>query len=457
MTFKALLIEKDDAGYRAAVKDVDDGVLGAGEVTVRVACRTINYKDGLAITGKSPVVRKFPLVAGIDFAGHRRGQRRRPLQARRPRAAERLGRGRKPQRRPGPARARQGRLAAAGADAAERRQAMAIGTAGYTAMLCVMALQRHGIAPGAGDILVTGASGGVGTVAISLLARLGYRVVASTGRLQEADFLGRWARPTWCRATNSAAPASRWPRNALPAWWTRWAATRWPTPAPPRATAARWPPAGWRRAWTSRQRGALHPAWRHAVRHRQRDGADGGAPGGVGAAGVDHGPGPAGRADHRGRAQPGGGAGPRDPGRARARAAGGRRCLLRRRAALGQQVVEVLLISASMVLAKAPSRKPSLASRSKWSAATISRPLTPVRVNSTVSLVSPSITVHSMSNFCFGMLGPLPGDLARLGQAQLVFAVDADVGHGRSLLQGTACSVARRWSLGKAARRRTSA
>ena len=189
MTFQALLIEKDESGYRASVKDVGDEVLGSGEVTVRVAYSTINYKDGLAITGKSPVVRKFPLVAGIDLAGTVEASD-------------------DPRFKPGDAvllngfgvgeshsggLAQRARLKAdwllplpAGLSA---RQAMAIGTAGYTAMLCVMALQKHGVAPGSGDVLVTGANGGVGSVAISLLSRLGYRVVASTGRLNEADFL----------------------------------------------------------------------------------------------------------------------------------------------------------------------------------------------------------------------------------------------------------------------------
>ncbi|MFT3718811.1 MDR family oxidoreductase [Pseudorhodoferax sp.] len=187
--FKALVIEKDEAGYRAGVREVGDDALPDGEVLVRVAYSTINYKDGLAITGKSPVVRKFPLTAGIDFAG----------------TVEASGDARY---RPGDAvvlngwgvgethsggLAQKARVKAdwlvplpAGLSA---RQAMAIGTAGYTAMLCVLALERHGIAPGAGDILVTGANGGVGSVAIALLARLGHRVVASTGRLGEAGYL----------------------------------------------------------------------------------------------------------------------------------------------------------------------------------------------------------------------------------------------------------------------------
>ena len=190
--FKALVIEKDDAGYRAAVKDVDDSALPAGEVTVRVAYSTINYKDGLAITGKSPVVRKFPLHAGIDFAGTVEASddaRFKPGDAV---LLNGFGVGE----------THSGGLAQkarvkgdwllplpAGLTA---RQAMAIGTAGYTAMLCVMALDKHGVKPdssGKGDVLVTGANGGVGTVAITLLARMGHRVVASTGRLNETDFL----------------------------------------------------------------------------------------------------------------------------------------------------------------------------------------------------------------------------------------------------------------------------
>jgi acrylyl-CoA reductase (NADPH) len=189
MSHQALLIEKDEAGYRSSVQSLDDGRLPAGDVTVRVAWSTINYKDGLAITGKGPVVRKFPLVAGIDFAG----------------TVEASDDGRfKPGDKVllngwGVGEVHSGGLAQRArvkADwllplpaALSERQAMAIGTAGYTAMLCVMALQRHGIAAGSGDILVTGANGGVGTVAISLLSKLGYRVVASTGRLHEADFL----------------------------------------------------------------------------------------------------------------------------------------------------------------------------------------------------------------------------------------------------------------------------
>jgi acrylyl-CoA reductase (NADPH) len=192
--FKALVIDKDDTGYRASVKDVEDSALPAGDVTVRIDYSTINYKDGLAITGKAPVVRKFPLHAGIDFAGTVEASD-------------------DPRYQPGDAvllngwgvgETHSGGLAQRARVKADwllplpqgltARQAMAIGTAGYTAMLCVMALERHGLKPDAsaqGAVLVTGANGGVGTVAIALLSRLGHRVVASTGRMQEADFLKR--------------------------------------------------------------------------------------------------------------------------------------------------------------------------------------------------------------------------------------------------------------------------
>ena len=187
--FKAIVIDKDDTGYRASLKDVDEATLPAGDVTVQVAYSTINYKDGLAITGKSPVVRKFPLHAGIDFAG--------TVQASddarfKPGDAVLLNGF-------GVGESHSGGLAQKARVKADwlvplpaglsARQAMAIGTAGYTAMLCVMALEKHGLKPASGDVLVTGANGGVGTVAITLLAGLGYRVVASTGRVQEADFL----------------------------------------------------------------------------------------------------------------------------------------------------------------------------------------------------------------------------------------------------------------------------
>ena len=187
--FKSLVIDKDDSGYRATVKTVDDSALPAGDVTVRVAYSTINYKDGLAITGKSPVVRKFPLHAGIDFAGTVEASddaRFKPGDA-----VLLNGFGVGETHSGGLAqRARvKGDWLVPLPPGLTARQAMAIGTAGYTAMLCVMALDKPGVKPGSGDVLVTGANGGVGTVAIALLSRMGHRVVASTGRLNETEFL----------------------------------------------------------------------------------------------------------------------------------------------------------------------------------------------------------------------------------------------------------------------------
>ena len=187
--FKAIVVEKDEAGYRAGLKEVDDSALPAGEVTVDVAYSTINYKDGLALTGKAPVVRKFPLHAGIDFAGTVRASDDARFK---PGDAVLLNGW-------GVGENHSGGLAQRARVKADwllplpaglsTRQAMAIGTAGYTAMLCVMALEKHGLMPSGGDILVTGANGGVGTVAISLLSGLGYRIIAATGRPQEAEFL----------------------------------------------------------------------------------------------------------------------------------------------------------------------------------------------------------------------------------------------------------------------------
>jgi len=187
--FKGILINKDDAGYRAAVQDIDKSLLPEGDVTVRVEWSTLNYKDGLAITGKSPVVRRFPMVPGIDFAGTVMESHHPSWQAGDKVILNGWGVG---ETHWGGlaqwARVRGDWLVPLPA-AFSARQAMAIGTAGYTAMLCVLALERHGIKPGDGDILVTGANGGVGSVAISLLAGLGYSVVASTGRAAEEAHL----------------------------------------------------------------------------------------------------------------------------------------------------------------------------------------------------------------------------------------------------------------------------
>jgi acrylyl-CoA reductase (NADPH) len=191
MTFPAVLIEKDATGTRARLAEIDDAALPDGDVTVQVSHSTLNYKDGLAITAKAPIARSFPMVPGIDFAGI-------------------VAASRHPRFKPGDAvvlngfgvgEAHWGGLAGRARvrgdwlihlpDGLSAAHAMALGTAGYTAMLCVIALQRNGVTPDRGPIIVTGAGGGVGGVAIQLLHRLGFSVTASTGRPDEVDYLHR--------------------------------------------------------------------------------------------------------------------------------------------------------------------------------------------------------------------------------------------------------------------------
>ncbi|WP_336809650.1 acrylyl-CoA reductase (NADPH) [Bosea sp. MMO-172] len=188
-TFKALVATKGETGPNLAFTDFAESDLMEGDVTVRVTHSTVNYKDGLAVTGKAPVVRRWPMIPGIDFAG-------------------RVETSDHPDFKPGDlvvlngwgtgethlgAYAQKSRVKGdwlvslpAGLTPA---QAMAIGTAGYTAMLCVLALEKHGLKPSDGPVVVTGAAGGVGSVAIALLAKAGWRVIASTGRAEEADYL----------------------------------------------------------------------------------------------------------------------------------------------------------------------------------------------------------------------------------------------------------------------------
>lgn len=187
--FKAVFLEKPESGFQVGVKEVDEADLPAGDVLLRVEHSTLNYKDGLAITNRGPVVRAWPMVAGIDGAGT-------VLESRNPawKAGDRVihngwGVG---ETRWGCLAERaslQGDGLVALPAAFSTAQAMAIGTAGYTAMLCVLALERHGVTAGDGDVLVTGATGGVGSVAVALLSRLGHRVTAATGKLAEADYL----------------------------------------------------------------------------------------------------------------------------------------------------------------------------------------------------------------------------------------------------------------------------
>lgn len=188
--FRALILEAvDGAGPRPEVREIDDAQLPAGDVTVDVEFSTVNYKDGLAVVNGKPVVRNFPMVAGIDFAGAVAESSHAGFEA-----GDRVvlnGFGVGEAHWGGYAqRARlSGDWLVALPEAISTEAAMAIGTAGYTAMLCVLALERGGVEPGSGDVLVTGAAGGVGSVAIALLAGLGHRVVASTGRPAEAGYL----------------------------------------------------------------------------------------------------------------------------------------------------------------------------------------------------------------------------------------------------------------------------
>ena len=187
--FKGILLTKPEGVTTATVQSIDDSVLGEGDVTVGVEWSTLNYKDGLAITGKSPVVRKFPLTPGIDLAGTVTDSQHPLFKVGDQVVLNGWGVGESHSGGLAQKARLKGDWLVKLPAAFSPRQAMAIGTAGYTAMLCVMALQQHGVTPDKGDVLVTGAGGGVGSVAIALLAKLGYRVVASTGRLQEADYL----------------------------------------------------------------------------------------------------------------------------------------------------------------------------------------------------------------------------------------------------------------------------
>ena len=190
-TFKAIVIEKADSGQTVTLTDFDEKDLMAGDVDVRVEWSTVNYKDGLAVTGKAPVVRRWPMIAGVDLAGTVESSSH-------------------PDWKPGDKVILNGwglgetHLGAYAEKARVKgdwlvrlpasmttRDAMAIGTAGYTAMLAVMALERHGLKPASGPLVVTGAAGGVGSVALAILAKLGFEVTASTGRPEEADYLKR--------------------------------------------------------------------------------------------------------------------------------------------------------------------------------------------------------------------------------------------------------------------------
>ncbi|WP_339725424.1 MDR family oxidoreductase [uncultured Paraglaciecola sp.] len=187
--FKGILINKDEQGYHAELQHIDDKTLPKGDVTVNILYSTLNYKDGLAITGKAPVVRSFPMIPGIDLVGVVEQSDSSQFKVGDIVIQNGFGIGENhcgglAQK----ARLKSDWLIPLPA-AFTAKQSMIIGTAGYTAMLCVIALEKNGVTPDKGEILVTGANGGVGSFAITILAKLGYTVVASTGRMEEASYL----------------------------------------------------------------------------------------------------------------------------------------------------------------------------------------------------------------------------------------------------------------------------
>lgn len=186
--FKAIHLTKGET-FSAALADIDESALPAGDVTVRVEYSTLNYKDGLAITNKSPVVRNWPMVAGIDGAGTVTESSHPKWKAGDKFVHNGWGVGETHWGCLAETARLKGDWLVELPSVFTARQAMAIGTAGYTAMLCVLALEDHGVKPGSGEILVTGATGGVGSVAIALLGRLGYTVVAATGKASEEAYL----------------------------------------------------------------------------------------------------------------------------------------------------------------------------------------------------------------------------------------------------------------------------
>ena len=188
-TFKAIVIEKADKGTQAALADFDEVNLMDGDVTVRVEYSTVNYKDGLAVTGKAPVVRRFPMIAGIDGAGTVEASSHPAWKPGDKVILNGWGCGETHLGCYGEKARLKGDWLVPLPASMSTREAMAIGTAGYTAMLSVMALERHGLTPASGPVVVTGASGGVGSVAIAILAKRGFTVHAVTGRPQEADYL----------------------------------------------------------------------------------------------------------------------------------------------------------------------------------------------------------------------------------------------------------------------------
>jgi acrylyl-CoA reductase (NADPH) len=188
-TFKAIVIEKTESGQRVGLTDFDESQLMEGDVTVRVEWSTVNYKDGLAVADKAPVVRRYPMIPGIDFSGTVESSTDPAWKAGDKVIVNGWGCGETHLGGYAEKARVKGDWLVALPPGMTAREAMAIGTAGYTAMLAVMALERHGLTPASGPVIVTGAAGGLGSVAVAILAKRGFAVMASTGRPQEADYL----------------------------------------------------------------------------------------------------------------------------------------------------------------------------------------------------------------------------------------------------------------------------
>ncbi|NTF34399.1 MDR family oxidoreductase [Rhizobium skierniewicense] len=189
MSFKALLATKAGDAISASIVDFDENDLMAGDVTVAVDYSTVNYKDGMALTGSPPIIKTFPLIAGVDFAGVVEASTYPGITVGDRVVANSWGLSQTHHGGYAQKARVSGDWLVKLPENISTKDAMALGTAGYTAMLCVIALEHGGLTPERGDILVTGANGGVGSIAIALLSKLGYRVIASTGRPQEADYL----------------------------------------------------------------------------------------------------------------------------------------------------------------------------------------------------------------------------------------------------------------------------
>ena len=188
-TFKAIRIDKADKGTTTTLAQFDEAELMEGDVLVRVEWSTLNYKDGLAVTGKAPVVRRFPMIAGIDFAGTVEQSTHPSWKTGDKVVCTGWGMGETHLGAYAEKARVKGDWLVRLPDGLSAREAMAVGTAGFTAMLAVLALEKHGLTPQAGPVIVTGAAGGVGSVATAVLAKLGYHIIASTGRPSEAPYL----------------------------------------------------------------------------------------------------------------------------------------------------------------------------------------------------------------------------------------------------------------------------